>query len=247
MNRPPAFQLYVKDWLTSKKRAAMALDQQAAYFNLLCHCWDTDDCALPDDRAILAALSELREHWNSRSTPVHQAFVPHPKKPDFLTNMRLYAEHQKYLQIQKERRRAGRESGASRRRSRANTTEHVFNKRSAPVEQLPTSSIPTSSSKKEDIPASRREILNGHRASFDRFWSAYPKKRDKKEAEKLWARLLPDESLVASMLHSIEQAKQTPEWGKDRGQFIPYPTTWLNKRRWEDDYSSPATAQRIPL
>jgi uncharacterized protein YdaU (DUF1376 family) len=104
MGRPPAFQLYVKDWLTSKKRAAMSLDQQAAYMNLLCHCWDTDDCSLPDDPTVLASLSELREHWNTRSTPVQQAFDPHPKKPGFLTNLRLYAEHQKYREIQKERR-----------------------------------------------------------------------------------------------------------------------------------------------
>jgi uncharacterized protein YdaU (DUF1376 family) len=146
MGRPPAFQLYVKDWLTSKKRAAMGLDQQAAYMNLLCHCWDTDDCSLPDDPAILASLSELREHWNTRSTLVQQAFEQHPNKPGFITNMRLYAEHQKYRQIQKERRRAGRQSGASRRKGKANNTEQVFSKCSASVEQLPNSSIPSSSS-----------------------------------------------------------------------------------------------------
>lgn len=242
--RPPAFQLYVKDWLTSKKRAAMSLDQQAAYFNLLCHCWDTDDCSLPDNAELLAALSELREHWNTRSTPVHQAFVPHPKKPGFLTNMRLYAEHQKYLQIQKERRRAGQQSGASRRKANSNTIEHVFNKSSAPVEQLPNSSIPSSSSKKRYM---RGDVLNGHRASFDRFWTVYPRKRSKGQAEQAWAKLQPDDALLGAMLTAIEQAKRTPDWIKDRGKFIPYPSTWLKAKGWEDEYAAPTQHDRIPL
>ena len=25
------------------------------------------------------------------------------------------------------------------------------------------------------------------------------------------------------------------EWKKDNGQFIPYPTSWLNQKRWEDE------------
>ena len=36
------------------------------------------------------------------------------------------------------------------------------------------------------------------------------------------------------MLKAIEAQKRTPDWFKQEGQFIPYPATWLNGKRWED-------------
>lgn len=110
----------------------------------------------------------------------------------------------------------------------------------------PSSSSSFSSSKKKDI---RADVLNGHRANFDRFWSIYPKKRGKGEAEKVWAKLHPDDALVGAMVSKIEQAKRTPDWMKEGGQFIPYPATWLNAKGWEDEYGavSTPTQRRIPL
>ena len=32
----------------------------------------------------------------------------------------------------------------------------------------------------------------------------------------------------------VKRSKST-DWTKDNGQFIPYPTTYLNQRRWEDE------------
>ena len=32
----------------------------------------------------------------------------------------------------------------------------------------------------------------------------------------------------------MENQKQSAQWSKDNGQFIPHPTTWLNGKRWED-------------
>ena len=36
------------------------------------------------------------------------------------------------------------------------------------------------------------------------------------------------------MLSSIERWKRSKEWLKDGGQYIPYPSTWLNAKGWED-------------
>lgn len=70
-------------------------------------------------------------------------------------------------------------------------------------------------------------------AHFERFWDAYPKKRSKKKAQEIFARLKPNEKLLEKMLSSIEAAKRSGEW--DNLQFVPYPTTWLNGERWEDE------------
>lgn len=70
-------------------------------------------------------------------------------------------------------------------------------------------------------------------AHFERFWDAYPKKKSKKKAREIFARLNPNDELLEKMLSSIEAAKRSGEW--DNLQFVPYPTTWLNGERWEDE------------
>lgn len=71
--------------------------------------------------------------------------------------------------------------------------------------------------------------------SFNRFWAAYPRKTAKQQALKVWEKLKPDEDLLSKILASLECQKKSVQWTKDGGQYIPYPTTWLNGRRWEDD------------
>lgn len=72
-------------------------------------------------------------------------------------------------------------------------------------------------------------------ASFNRFWEAYPRKTAKQQAFKAWAKLNPDSELVERIIAAIERQKQSDQWKRDNGQFIPYPTTWLNGGRWEDE------------
>lgn len=70
---------------------------------------------------------------------------------------------------------------------------------------------------------------------FDRFWAAYPKKRDKMRARKAWKKLAPDMELCRVMAKALEQQKQSNDWLKDGGTYIPNPSTWLNNHRWEDE------------
>ena len=37
------------------------------------------------------------------------------------------------------------------------------------------------------------------------------------------------------MINSLEQFRGSKDWLKDNGQYIPYPSTWLNQKRWEDE------------
>lgn len=67
---------------------------------------------------------------------------------------------------------------------------------------------------------------------FETFWKAYPKKKGKGKAEESWNKLKPELSVV---LVAIEKEKQTKQWQKDNGQFIPFPATWLNQKRWQDE------------
>ena len=70
---------------------------------------------------------------------------------------------------------------------------------------------------------------------FDVFWNAYPRKVAKEPARKAFLKLAPDDVTFSAMIQAIEKQKQSAEWKKSDGQFIPHPATWLNARRREDE------------
>lgn len=75
-------------------------------------------------------------------------------------------------------------------------------------------------------------------AGFDAFWCAYPRKVSKPQAQKAWSSIRPDDGLQATILRAVAASRDSPQWQRDGGQFIPHPATWLNQRRWEDEVPS---------
>lgn len=90
-----------------------------------------------------------------------------------------------------------------------------------------------------NTPASR---AGGQDDSFSVFWEAYPKKVSKPDAMKAWKKLKPNAKLMQAIMEGLSRWKQSDQWNREAGQYIPYPATWLNKRRWEDDIPNPAPA-----
>lgn len=77
--------------------------------------------------------------------------------------------------------------------------------------------------------------MNGD--DFEQFWAIYPRRVAKKDAEKMWARLTPDQkwlALQAMPLHVRywQAANREP----DR---IPHAATWINGERWNDELAMP--------
>lgn len=70
---------------------------------------------------------------------------------------------------------------------------------------------------------------------FDEFWSAYPKKKAKEAAKKAWNKLKPDETLGKAIIQAVTESAKTKDWLKENGKYIPYPATYLNGKRWEDE------------
>lgn len=70
---------------------------------------------------------------------------------------------------------------------------------------------------------------------FERFWQAYPKRKSRADAEKAFAKVNPDEQLLAVMLAAIAKAKTQADWQREGGKFVPYPASWLNGKRWLDE------------
>ena len=74
---------------------------------------------------------------------------------------------------------------------------------------------------------------------FGEFWAAYPRKVGKANCQKWFEKHKVDRKTLDAMLTSIAYLKTTEQWKKDDGKFIPYPQTWLNGRRWEDETAQP--------
>lgn len=70
---------------------------------------------------------------------------------------------------------------------------------------------------------------------FAEFWSEYPKRVSKAQAERAWSKLSPDESLQAEIIASVRAWKATAQWAESDGKFVPYPATWLNAGGWQDE------------
>ncbi len=73
------------------------------------------------------------------------------------------------------------------------------------------------------------------KTAFDIFWAAYPKKVAKVAAARAWKRLNPSDDLIAKIQGALEIQKNSEQWTKEGGRYIPNPATWLNGNRWEDD------------
>lgn len=66
---------------------------------------------------------------------------------------------------------------------------------------------------------------------FLKFYDAYPKQEGKRAAEAKWKQLRPNLEIC---LKAIEQQKQSDQWRKENGQYIPQPSKWLHHGMWEN-------------
>jgi hypothetical protein len=81
----------------------------------------------------------------------------------------------------------------------------------------------------QDTPNPPRGLASG----FEDFWKAYPRRIGKRAAEKAWERA-EGKPPLEQILAAIAKQKQSEQWTKEGGRFIPHPTTWINQGRWDD-------------
>ena len=86
-----------------------------------------------------------------------------------------------------------------------------------------------------------QERNNIYAQNFLSFYKAYPNRVAKKKAYEAWQKLEKKEdmeALLPALLNAIEKQQQAKETLKAKGEFVsnwPYPATWLNGKRWEDE------------
>lgn len=90
-------------------------------------------------------------------------------------------------------------------------------------------------SEDDDVPLVEAEEVEPY--PFERFWNLYNFKHDKQPAEKAWNKLNNKDR--AAVIESIPKYLAFLEHQRATGfnQNQAYAASYLNKRRWEDDYS----------
>lgn len=85
----------------------------------------------------------------------------------------------------------------------------------------------------------KKEIENDYLENkFNTFWKEYPKKVSKENARKWFIKNKPSDELFNKMIKSLKRFKELDDWKKQNGKYIPYPSTWLNQKRWEDEFET---------
>ena len=67
---------------------------------------------------------------------------------------------------------------------------------------------------------------------FEGFWAYYPRGENRMGAVRAWDKLKPDDALIETIGRALQVLKASPAWRDGVG--IPYASTFLNGRRWED-------------
>lgn len=86
----------------------------------------------------------------------------------------------------------------------------------------------------------RNILTKAQQETFGMFYTAYPKKQGKGQAERAWKSIDPDKDLLAHILDGLENAKRYDSRFQNR-QYTPNPATWLNSKGWEDEHTDQST------
>lgn len=89
-------------------------------------------------------------------------------------------------------------------------------------------------SPQEDVgPLEKKSVPKWRPERFAAFWEYYPRGENKQGAARAWDKLKPSDELIDTMAKALKRQLASEEWKRDIG--IPYASTWLNQRRWEDE------------
>lgn len=79
--------------------------------------------------------------------------------------------------------------------------------------------------------------------TFADFYQAYPRKMARKEAEKAWNKLTPDERIRA--MEALPKHIRYWDMSNTAKEFVPYPASWINGARFDDDIEMPSVPERV--
>lgn len=217
--KSPAFQFYPTDYIGSQRVRLMSLEEEGAYINLLCSCWQHG--SIPSDPQLAARIIG-KGCTTTVATTVLTMFTPSTEQGRMI-HERLEQERGKQEAWRNKSAAGGRKSAEIRKGgSRVVQQDHQPNGNTL------SSSSSSSSNNRTD------------HSVIEAVWSAYPLKVGKKKACTIIA------SLIKKGRNDLEEkvkayAAAVATWPAGEEQYIPHPATWFSRGSYDDD---PTTWQR---
>lgn len=73
---------------------------------------------------------------------------------------------------------------------------------------------------------------------FDKFWELYPNKKAKGQAIRMFSKVINDKETYDLVIEDLNNRHRCKDWQKEKGKFIPHPSTYLNAMGWLDEYET---------
>ena len=244
--------LYTGDYLRDTQH--LSCSEHGIYLKLLMHCWDQRGPAPLDERKLCGIV-------NSRSTDEIEAM--RRVLAEFFVRMgdgwyqdRMQREIERCQNISGARSIAGKmgyQAKAKQLLSKSRTLAKQVPLSPSPSPSLSLNQTPsgdaTADQHAEQTQATPRQrgASAGHECppGFEALWAEYPRKVSKADAAKAFARLKPDDALQQRLLAGVRRDRESPQWQRDGGQFVPHLATWLHGRRWEDESTATGGGQAV--
>lgn len=242
MSKPPAFQFYAKDWLSSPTRLRMSRAERGLFWDMAAFAWDADEpgtvnLPLQDFAKLLGVspkvLRKFLENFPKTFVKLSESFPQTFVKLDSMLNQfiqpKLAEQWANYKEISDKRRKA-----AEARYANAKHKEHSA---SASASASAFASAPNTNTKKPSasveggpVRVALTEREQHARAFFQIFWIPYPRQIDEAGTFTAWCSLSPIDQEKAA--ESIAAWVACEQW-KESTRYVPYPKRFLKERMWE--------------
>jgi len=206
-------------------------------YRLLMDSYYSTERPLPADQAMLCRIVRATSKIERDAVSLVARFF-FKEQEGLLTHNRIQRELESYQAQREQASRAGKASAA--KRVSVTNIQRSFNECSTVVD------LPLQQNANE-TPTNHKPVTNNHKSStnskaltgFDEFWTAYPRKIAKADAEKAWAKIKPDLQVV---LTALSWQSKSEDWTKENAKFVPFPASYLNSRRYEDEKPAPKSS-----
>jgi len=208
MGKAPAFQFYVKDWLTDPELRLASISTRGIWIDLLCYMWQSGN------RGKLSVTPEQIVKLTGAKNGEVELFLSEAEKYRFCD---IFVTHNGVSQIYNRRMyRDAKVREQGRLRQKKWREKNADNAEITPLSPSPSPSP-----------------LHIYDQSFEKFWEKYPNKVGKKYAYKCWKNAT-DKPGLKKIIEAVERQCEWPRWKKNNGEFIPNPAKWIKEGRWDD-------------
>ncbi len=241
----PAFQFYPSDWRSDPGIQALSFEDRGIWFEILCLMHESPKrgiLLLPNGTPmssvslgrilgiptpkIVKALDRIAGVGVSDRDPESGALV----------NRRMVRDEH----IRQVRTEAGRLGGnpdlLKQKPSKIEPKVETDDKQKPTPSSSSSSSIPPVVPQVTDEPPKEPvEVLAKYTLDFEQFWATYPRRVGKEAAFAAWKKRRFSQRTQDLIMQALLAIRNSAEWTREGGRYIPNPSTWLNQGRWDDE------------